>query len=619
MSLTDSLKLPDDIQEIDYDEIDKLAEETRELIIDTVSKNGGHLAPSLGVVELTLSLLRNFSPAADRIVWDVGHQSYAFKILTDRKHRFKTLRQYKGISGFIKPAESSYDSFGVGHTSTSISAGLGMSVADGLKERDRKIVSVIGDGAMTAGMAFEALNNLGHLDKRMIVVLNDNEMSIGSNVGGVAAYLSNLMTGKVYTKFRKDVQHLLEKRPLGPRLLNIAKKMEEGLVGMFTPGILFEELGLRYIGPVNGHRVKDLDKAFQNALIQDGPVIIHVSTTKGKGYKPAEEDPSRFHGVSSFDIETGKSNKLGTSKSYTDIFGETITEIGHSNPNVVAISAAMRDGTGLAKFEEAFPDRFFDVGIAEQHAVTFAAGMAISGMRPYVAIYSTFLQRAFDQIIHDVALQNLPVTLCIDRGGFVGADGPTHHGIYDISFLRCVPDLNIMLPKDGTELSEMLRLSLGIKAPVSIRYARGTAHSYDEYGYRPVVLGEPEVIDTGGDIAVVSAGHIFEEASRLHTKLKDAYGAASLINLRFIKPLNRDMLVDALKGKKLIVTVEEGSIRGGAGEEVQSILMDAGKAPRVIRFGVPDRFIEHGGINDLRKLCGLTAEQMFETVSGIDI
>jgi 1-deoxy-D-xylulose-5-phosphate synthase len=617
MGTIDKLKLPDDIKKLDYQQTDVLAAETRGIIIDTVSKNGGHLAPSLGVVELTISLLRNFSPLYDRIVWDVGHQSYAYKILTDRKDRFHTLRTYKGISGFIKPSESSFDAFGVGHTSTSISAGLGMAAADSILERDRKVVAVIGDGAMTAGMAFEALNNLGHLDKRMIVVLNDNEMSISSNVGAFSHYLSNLMTGKMYTRFRKDVQNLLEKRPLGPRLLKIAKKVEEGIVGLFTPGILFEELGLRYIGPVNGHKISDLDKAFQNAMLQDGPVIIHVSTKKGHGYEFAENDPSRFHGVSSFNISTGCSAKLGSAESYTDVFGKVIAEMGVQNKEIAAISAAMKDGTGLCEFEQNFPERFFDVGIAEQHAVTFAAGLAISGIRPYVAIYSTFFQRAFDQIIHDVAIQNLPVVFCIDRGGLVGADGPTHHGVFDISYFRMIPNISIMLPKDAYELETMLKMTMALKGPSAVRYARGEAHHYTELPVSSVEYGKPEVIEAEGSIAVVSVGHIFEESYKLWKMLKEEYGSVSLINLRFLKPLDQDYLCNVIGSKKLVVTVEEGSVKGGAGEEVQSILMDGGSSAKVVRCGIPDKFIEHGSVKELRQICGLTAEQMFERVKSV--
>jgi len=614
MSYLDSLKLPDDIKELSYEDLERVAEDVRRRIIDTCSKTGGHIAPSLGVVELTIALLKTFNAEHDRIIWDVGHQSYAYKILTDRKDRFHTLRQFKGISGFNKVSESSFDAFGVGHTSTSISAGLGMRLADDIIGRKRKIISVIGDGAMTAGMAFEALNHLGDLDRDMVVILNDNEMSISPNVGGFSHYLSNMMTSKFYTRVRKEIQHHLEEKPLGPRLLAIAKKMEEGMVGFFTPGILFEELGLRYIGPVQGHKVKDIVKAFENAKGQDGPVLIHVLTKKGKGYKPAEENPSKFHGVASFDIETGKSVKIAGAKSYTDIFGETLTEMAECNQRIVGISAAMKDGTGLNKFEEKFPERVFDVGIAEQHAVTLASGMAISGMKPFVAVYSTFMQRAYDQIIHDVALQNLPVVLCLDRGGLVGADGPTHHGAFDISFLRCVPNLTVMLPKDGFELVSMMKLAENMDSPVALRYARGEAGNYPEIEEQKVIISEPEIINKGADIAIVSAGHIFEESYKAYKTLKAEGYNPTLINMRFLKPLNEKSIADALRGAKVVATVEEGSIKGGAGEEVQSILMDNAICTKVLKFGLPDSFIEHGDLKNLRRIAGIDAEAIVKRI-----
>ncbi len=610
MSFLDGIKLPDDIKDLTYESLETLAQETRQRIIDTCSKTGGHLAPSLGVVELTIGLLKVFRPEFDRIVWDVGHQSYAYKILTDRKDRFCTLRQFKGISGFNKPAESPFDAFGVGHTSTSISAGLGIRVADDIIGRKRKVVAVIGDGAMSAGMAFEGLNNLGHLDKDMIVVLNDNEMSISPNVGGFSHYLSNMMAGKFYTRVRKDVQTYLSEKPLGNKILSLAKKMEEGMVGFFTPGILFEELGLRYIGPVQGNRIKDVVKALENAHNVDGPVLVHVMTKKGKGYEPAELDPSKFHGVASFDIATGNSVKLPGKKSYTDIFGETLAEMAENNSRIVAVSAAMKDGTGLNQMEEKFPDRVFDVGIAEQHAVTFAAGMAISGIKPFVAVYSTFMQRAYDQIIHDVALQNLPVVLCLDRGGLVGADGPTHHGAFDMSYLRCIPNLTVMLPKDGYELVQMLKLAEGMTTPCAVRYARGEAGDYPELTEQPVVIGEPELIGGGKDVVMFSAGHIFEESYKAYSKLIEAGLSVTLVNMRFLKPLNDNVIAEAAKGARLVVTVEEGSIKGGAGEEISSILMEHGVCAKIIKFGLPDLFIEHGDVKQLRKLIGLDAESI---------
>ncbi len=613
MTLLDSLKLPDDIKNLDEQQLKQLSEEVREIIIDTTSKTGGHIAPSLGVVELTIALLRRCNPLKDKIVWDVGHQSYAYKILTDRKEKFHTLRQYKGISGFNKPVESPYDAFGVGHTSTSISAGLGIKTAFDLNNEDRKVYVIIGDGAMTGGMAFEALNNLGHLDKNVVVILNDNEMSISPNTGAFSGYLSKLMTGDFYTKFRKDFQNVVENAPLGNTFLTFAKKLEEGLKGFFTPGILFEELGLKYIGPIDGHDLKTLDQVLHNAEIQHGPSLIHIGTKKGKGYLPAEKNPAKFHGVSAFNKATGEAIKFGNAKTYTQIFGETIVELAEKNDKIIAITAAMTDGTGLAEFAEKFPERFFDTGIAEQHSTTFAAGLAISGYKPYFAVYSTFLQRAYDQIIHDVALQNLPVTFCIDRAGLVGADGPTHHGTFDMSYLKCIPNLTIMMPKDGIELKQMLKFSESFETPIAIRYPRGTAFEF-ENEIKEIKLGEPEIIYKGKEIAIVSAGHIFEESLKLYEMLKNEGYTPTLINLRFLNPLNSEALLNELSDKNLIVTVEENALKGGAGDEILNIVNDNEINAKVKKFGIPHKFIEHGDIKSLREICNLTAEKMFNTV-----
>lgn len=614
MGIIDKIKLPEGIQALEYEELKELAKDVRELIIDVVSKNGGHLAPSLGVVELTIALLKVFKPDFDRIVWDVGHQSYAYKILTDRKDKFHTLRTYKGISGFIKPSESIYDSFGVGHTSTSISAGLGIKIASDLLGKGQRVVAVIGDGAMTAGLAFEGLNNLGQLDKNMIVILNDNEMSISPNVGAFSKHLSKILSGDIYTKFRKDIQKLLENVPLGGHLLHVAKKMEEGLIGFFTPGVIFEELGLRYIGPIDGHNIKDIVSALKNALKQDGPVLIHVATKKGKGFKPAEETPDIYHGVSSFNKEDGKPIKFGTKKTFTSVFGDKLVEMALKNNKIIAITAAMADGTGLKKFAEVFPERFFDVGIAEQHAVTFAAGLAINGLKPYVAIYSTFLQRAYDQIIHDVALQNLPVVFCIDRAGLVGADGPTHHGSFDISYLRCIPNLTIMLPKNLFELEKMLELSEKINCPVAIRYPRGNVEEIKGYIDTQVELGIPEVVTDKGEIALITAGHTFSDGFNAYNKLKEKNLDITLINLRFLKPLNEQVLIDTLSDKKLIITLEDNSIKGGVGDEIASLIMENNICAKVIKLGLPDRFIEHGDVNILKKEIKLDSESIVKLI-----
>jgi len=611
LKILERLHLPDDIKKLNYEELDKLAFEVREFMLESVSKTGGHLAPSLGVVELTLALLKVFDPLNDRIVWDVGHQSYAYKILTDRKDKFHTLRQYGGISGFNKISESPYDAFGVGHTSTSIASALGIKTASDMKGKDQKVVAVIGDGAMTAGLAYEAINYLGHLDKNMIVILNDNEMSISPNVGAMSSYLSRIMTGEIYTRFRKDVANIFEHAPMGSAFLHVAKKMEEGLKGFFTPGVLFEEFGLKYIGPINGHNIRDLTKALHNAEIQDGPALIHVGTKKGKGFEPAEDNPEKFHGVSAFDLKTGESVKFGKKKTYTDVFSAKICEMAEKDENIVALTAAMPDGVGLRSFSEKFPDRFFDVGIAEQFAVTYSAGLAVNGLKPYVAIYSTFLQRAFDSIIHDVALQNLPVTFCIDRGGIVGADGPTHHGTFDLSYLRLIPNMTVMAPKDGKELEEMLELSSSVEGPCSIRYPRGAADEYD-FVHQPVKLGEPEIISSQGDYAVVSVGHIFSESYKLYEKITQSENQCSLINLRFVKPLNTKKLLEILTEKKGVVLIEENALNGGACEKVQSLLIDNGYKGDIRKFGIPDEFVPHGDIPSLRKAIGLTADQMYE-------
>lgn len=607
----ESLKLPGDLQKLDYDELDIVASLTRQRIIETVSRNGGHLAPSLGVVELTIALLRTYNLDEDKIVWDVGHQSYAYKILTDRLSSFHTLRRFGGISGFCKPSESPYDVCVSGHTSTSISAASGLSVGKAIQGGNGQVACVIGDGAMSGGMAFEALNNLGSLNKNLVVILNDNEMSISRNTGGFAAYLSQTLTGEFATKVKRDIENIFEDAPLGDKLLAFAKKVESSIIGFLTPGSIFEQLGIKYIGPINGHKIKDIEKAIKNAKLQSTPVLIHVLTVKGKGYEKAEECPDIFHGISAFDVKSGKSTEAKPDNpSWTKIFSEKIISFAESDGKVVAVTAAMKDGTGLKNFAEKYPERFFDVGIAEQHAVTFCAGLATSGMKPYFAVYSTFLQRAYDQIIHDVAIPSLPVTICIDRAGLVGADGPTHHGMFDMAYLRAVPNFTVMLPKDPFEFNEMMDIAKNLQTPAAIRYPRGEAKSW-ELPKTPVEIGVPEIIAKGRDIAIVSCGHIFGEAYALYKKLTDAGASVSLINLRFLKPLNTERLLSELTGKALVITVEEGVLNGGAGEMIQSVMIDGGVCQKVMRFGLPDKFIEHGSVAELRKTVGLDAQSMF--------
>lgn len=599
--LLNSINLPYGIKDLKYDELEQLAAEVRRLIIEVTSKNGGHIAPSLGVVELTLAILKTFDLSKDKVIWDVGHQTYAYKILTDRLHQFNTVRQYKGISGFSRPEESPFDTSISGHASTSISTALGIVEANSILGREGKVVAVIGDGAMTGGMALEALNNLSSVKKNIIIILNDNEMSISANVGGFSSYMSKSLTSEFTTKVRYEMKRLMQDAPIGSGFLKMVKKFEAVAIRALTPGAFFESLGIRYIGPIKGHKIKDIESALVNASLQKKPVVVHIATVKGKGYEYAEKYPDLFHGISSFNIETGEPLGKSKSLSWTDVFGRKLESMAERHDNIVAITAAMKDGTGLKNFSEKYPDRFFDVGIAEQHAVTFSAGLAISGIKPYCTIYSTFLQRAYDQIIHDVAIQKLPVTFCIDRGGFVGADGSTHHGVFDKAYLRTVPNITIMLPKDKYELEMMLEMTYSMECPVAVRYARGPVYDNDELPKNEVILGEPEIIFNKGNIGIVSAGHIFSEVYEAYKKFADENVDLSLINIRFIKPLKEEKLIEVLKDKKLIVTVEEGTVNGGMGEMILSLLSRNGLNIPVLVIGIADEFYEHGSVQDLRK------------------
>ncbi|MDR2401187.1 MAG: 1-deoxy-D-xylulose-5-phosphate synthase [Deferribacteraceae bacterium] len=613
-SLLGKISLPEGIKKLSYEELDRLADETRRAILRSVSKNGGHLGSSLGVVELTIALLRVTEPETDRIVWDVGHQSYPFKVLTDRFSRFDTLRTFGGISGFPKPSESKYDAFSSGHASTSISACLGMATADALNGAKRKIAAVIGDASLSGGMAFEGLNHLGASKTPILVILNDNEMSINHNVGALSATLSRMLTGDLSITFRRDLRRFLEGIQ-ADGITKLARKIEEGAISFFTPGILFEELGLRYMGPIDGHKIKDIEKALSTAFgYKDRPVLLHVATVKGKGFPMAEKNPENYHSISSFDPDTGKSKKFNGAKTWTDAFGEILIRLAEKDEKIVAISAAMKDGVGLTKFAELFPKRFFDVGIAEAHAMTFAAGLAAAGMKPYFAVYSSFLQRAFDQTLHDVALQKLPVKICVDRSGLVGQDGPTHHGVFDLSYLRQIPDVAIFLPRNLYEFEKMLALSMGYNAPLAIRYARG-APEYDNVPNVPVILGEPEIIDGEGEVAIISAGHIFPEALDLYSLLKTRDVRTALINLRFVRPLNIQTLLNGLKGKKLIVTLEENVRSGGVGEMLAPIISEHYPRAAVHIAAIPDEFITHGKVKELREYAGLTAQQIFAAIS----
>lgn len=614
VDLLNSINLPYGIKDLKYDELEQLAEEVRHLIIDVTSKNGGHIAPSLGVVELTLALLRIFDLRKDKVIWDVGHQTYAYKILTDRLHQFSTVRQYKGISGFSRPEESPFDTTISGHASTSISSALGIVEANSILGRDGKVVAVIGDGAMTGGMALEALNNLSSVKKNIIIILNDNEMSISANVGGFSSYMSKSLTSEFTTKLRYEMKRLMQDAPIGSSFLKMVKKFEAVAIRALTPGAFFESLGVRYIGPIKGHKIKDIESALINASLQKKPVVVHIATVKGKGYEYAEKYPDLFHGISSFNIETGEPAGKSSSLSWTDVFGRKLESMAERHDNIAAITAAMKDGTGLKKFSEKYPERFFDVGIAEQHAVTFSAGLALSGIKPYCTIYSTFLQRAYDQIIHDVSIQKLPVTFCIDRGGFVGADGSTHHGVFDISYLRTVPNITIMLPKDRYELESMLEMTYTMSGPSAVRYARGAVYDNEELPKNEVIFGEPEVIYNSGNIGIVSAGHIFSEVYEAYGKLREENIDLSLINIRFIKPLKEEKLIEVLKDKKLIVTVEEGAVNGGMGEMVLSLLNHHSINIPVLIIGIADEFYEHGSVQDLRKEAGIDSLSIYRRI-----
>ncbi len=592
------IQSPKDLRGLSIAELDGIAQDLRSTIINTVAETGGHLAPSLGVVELTLALHYVFNTPEDKLVWDVGHQTYAHKLLTGRQEQFHTLRQYKGLSGFPKFKESEYDAFETGHSSTSISAALGMTAAKDLKGDTKKVVAIIGDGSMTAGLAFEALNQAGHLDKDLIVILNDNEMSISENVGAMSSFLSRQLTSKTVRRLRKHISiRLKELHGVGDRFLNVLKKSEENIKSFFTPAMLFEALKFYYIGPISGHELEDLIPTLENIRDNvDGPVLVHVITQKGKGYAPAEKNPGNYHGVGPFDIATGVPKPSSCSISYTQVFGETICKIAGSNEKVVAISAAMPAGTGLTTFAREFPDRFFDVGIAEQHAVTFAAGLAAEGIHPVVAIYSSFFQRAMDQIIHDICIPNLPVTLAIDRGGVVGDDGPTHHGVFDISFLRFIPNLTYMAPKDENELQHMLHTAVSLPGPTAVRYPRGSGEDVSmDQEFQLLEPGKGEVLREGKDILLLPVGNRVYPALRAAEGLEKLGIEATVINPRFIKPLDKELICYWAEKTGRVLTVEDNVLHGGFGSLVLELLSENKLYTiKTTLLAHPDHFIEHG-------------------------
>ncbi len=615
--LLDNINCPEDMKGLNQKELVQLASEIRKTIVNTVAEKGGHLAPSLGVVELTLAIHYCFNSPRDRIIWDVGHQSYAHKLITGRRDRFSTLRQQDGISGFPKRSESEHDALDTGHSSTSISAALGMATAASLQEKDSKVVAVIGDGSMTAGMAFEALNNAGHLRKDLIVILNDNEMSISPNVGALSSFLSRKLTGRVATRLKKDMEAFLKRSGVGENIWQVLKRSEDSLKSLLTPGMLFEALQFEYVGPIPGHHIGTLIETLQNVKNVPGPVLVHVLTKKGKGYPPAEKHPDLFHGVGPFDIATGKSRKSKTPKppSYTQIFGQTVVRLAQEDPKIVGITAAMPAGTGLKALQEAIPERFFDVGIAEQHAVTFAAGLALEGMKPVVAIYSTFLQRAFDQIIHDVCLSNLHVVFALDRGGLVGDDGPTHHGFFDMSFLRMIPNMVVMSPKDENELQHMLYTAAGHDGPVAVRYPRGLGVGVSlDWQLEALPLGKSSIERQGDDLAILAIGHHVHTAMLAADELAKKGIRAAVVNMRYVKPIDQEVIEDVASRIGKIITIEENALSGGFGSAVLEILSDKDiKDVHVRRLGLPDRFIDQGSQENLRKLAGIDAASLVKT------
>ena len=615
--LLETINNPSDLKRLSSEELVQLASEVRGFLLESVSKTGGHLASNLGCVELTLALHYCFDSPHDHFIWDVGHQAYTHKIITGRRDQFHTQRQYKGISGFPKRSESPHDPFGAGHSSTSISAGLGMTVAGELQDSSNRVVAVIGDGSLTGGMAFEALNQAGHLNKNLIVVLNDNEMSISKNVGSFSSFISRKLTGSYFRDLKKEMKGLLENIPaFGGNILRFARKAENSLKGFLTPGMLFEALGFEYIGPIQGHDLPQLVEIFRNVKSLDGPVLVHVMTTKGKGYAPAEQNPDQFHGVGPFDVATGAvTGGKPAGPSYTGIFGQTMLKLAREDEKVIAITAAMPDGTGLSKFALEFPKRFFDVGIAEQHALTFAAGLAAEGFRPVAAIYSTFTQRAYDQVFHDICLQKLPVTLALDRAGLVGDDGPTHHGTFDLSYLRHLPEMTVMAPRDENELQHMLKTAISSGRPMAIRYPRGNGYGVTlDRELQELPIGKGELMSEGGDIAIIAIGSTVYPAFEAALRLKERGIGATVVNARFVKPLDRELILSVAARTGHILTVEENALMGGFGSAVLELLADAGeKDIRVKRIGIPDRFIEQGSQAQLRADLGLDASGIADT------
>ena len=609
--ILEQIKGPEDLKNMSPEALCVLAGEIRTFLIEKISHTGGHLASNLGVVELTIALLRTFDLPKDKIIWDVGHQSYTHKILSGRMQEFDELRQYGGLSGFPKRKESPYDAFDTGHSSTSISAGLGIAQGRDILGEDYKVISVIGDGALTGGMAYEALNNAARMKKNFIIVLNDNKMSISENVGGMSRYLGGLRTGNGYNDLKKNVADTLERIPVvGERMIDRIKRTKNSIKQLFIPGMLFENMGITYLGPVDGHNIPALCKVFKEAQKLDHAVLVHVLTKKGKGYEPAEKNPAAFHGVSPFDIKTGRPVAEKKYPTYTDVFSKKLCQLGETHPELVAVTAAMPDGTGVAAFGKRFPDRFFDVGIAEAHAVTSAAGMAAAGLRPVVAVYSSFLQRGYDQILHDVCIQNLPVIFAVDRAGLVGSDGETHQGIFDYSYLTSIPNMSVAAPKNLWELRAMLDFAMDYKAPFAIRYPRGTAYRGLKEFMQPISYGKGEMLYEEEDIALLAVGSMVSTGEHVREKLKEEGYSCTLANARFVKPFDKELVERLAKNHRLIVTMEENVLQGGFGLPVTAYIHEHYPQVKVLNTALPDAYVEHGNVSVLREGLGIDSDSI---------
>jgi 1-deoxy-D-xylulose-5-phosphate synthase len=612
--LLEKITRENDIKKIRKEDYPALAEEIRRFLIEKISVTGGHLGSNLGAVELTMALHLSLDLPNDKIVWDVGHQAYTHKLLTGRREGFETLRKYGGMSGFPKRKESDCDCFDTGHSSTSISAGLGLVKARDLREERRTIVSVIGDGSLTGGMAYEALNNAAQLKTNFIIVLNDNNMSISENVGGVSKYLNNIRTATGYLDLKEGVYNALQSIPKGDAIVKNIRRAKSSVKHLIIPGMFFEDMGITYLGPVDGHNVEAMIRVMKEARRCKNAVLVHVITQKGRGFAPAERHPARFHGTEPFDIATGLPSNPRTVPNYTDVFSTVMTKLGARDESVVAITAAMPDGTGLKRFRNLYPDRFFDVGIAEQHAVTFAAGLAAGGMKPIVAVYSSFLQRAYDQILHDVCIQNLPVVFAIDRAGLVGSDGETHQGIFDLSYLSSIPNMHIMAPKNKWELSDMIKFAVGFGAPIAVRYPRGSAYDGLKDFRAPIAFGRSEILYEEEDIALLAVGSMVKTAVTVRRALKDMGYSCSLVNARFVKPIDEEMVREMAQSHKLLVTMEENVESGGFGEKVRECLDELQTSCRLLSIAIPDEYVEHGNVSLLYQEVGIDADSVIKRI-----